>query len=120
MATALTNVSIRPVTPERLDDLAALFGTSKTTMGCHCMWFLMPAKECEAGWSGGNRRAFAALAGVSSEPLGVLAYRGLEAVGWCAAGPRTRYARALRSPILKGRDDAADLGISVVSITEIP
>ncbi len=114
MATALTNISIRPVTPDRLDDLAALFGSSKTTMGCHCMWFLVPAKECEAGWSGGNRRAFEALTGVSSEPLGLLAYRGQEAVGWCSAGPRTRYARALRSPILKGRDEVEDSKVWLV------
>ena len=26
--------------------------------GCYCMWFIVPAKECRAGWGGGNRTAF--------------------------------------------------------------
>jgi len=49
-----------------------------------------------------------------SEALGLLAYRDQEAVGWCAAGPRTRYARALRSPILKGRDEVEDSRVWLV------
>jgi hypothetical protein len=41
-------------------------------------------------------------------PIGLLAYAGGRVVGWCAAGPRERYAQALRSPLLKGREAAED------------
>jgi GNAT superfamily N-acetyltransferase len=105
-------IEIRPATPDRLADLAALFGASKTTSGCYCMWFILPAKQSQAGWVDGNRQAFESmaheLAGTASEPVGLLAYRGDEAVGWCAVGPRSRYQRALRSPILKARDADED------------
>jgi GNAT superfamily N-acetyltransferase len=105
-------IEIRPATPDRLADLANLFGASKTTSGCYCMWFILPAKQCQAGWRDGNRQAFESmaheLAGTTPEPVGLLAYRGDEAVGWCAAGPRSRYQRALRSPILKARDADED------------
>src|ERR1700716_2674780 len=92
-------IEIRPATPDRLADLATLFGASKTTSGCYCMWFILPTKQCQAGWRDGNRQAFESmaheLAGTTPEPVGLLAYRGDEAVGWCAAGPRSRYQRAL-------------------------
>ena len=71
----------------RLPDLAALFGTNKTTSGCYCLWFLVSAKECQAGWGGGNRVAFEAATAAGATPMGLLAYRDGEPVGWCAAGP---------------------------------
>ncbi|MGE5828405.1 MAG: GNAT family N-acetyltransferase, partial [Micromonosporaceae bacterium] len=37
-----------------------------------------------------------------------------EPVGWCAAGPRSRYARALRSPLLAERDTAEDDSVWLV------
>lgn len=103
-----TTTVIHPLVPARLSDLAALFGTGKTTSGCYCMWFLVPAKECQAGWSGGNKIAFEAQSHAADEPMGLLAYRDGEPVGWCAAGPRSRYSRALRSPVLRAREPAED------------
>lgn len=105
---------IAPVTVDRLDDIAALFGTSKTTTGCYCMWFVASAKQTQAGWAGGNRRAFESLAGTCPEPLGLLAYHDDRPVAWCAVGPRSRYARALRSTILKGRDPDEDTRVWLV------
>ena len=103
------SVTVRPLTADRLADLDALFGTNKTTTGCYCMWFLGPVKECHAGWGEANRDAFDGVTpGRVDEPMGLLAYRDGEPVGWCAAGPRSRYARALRSPILRDRDPAED------------
>ncbi|HEX6873777.1 MAG TPA: GNAT family N-acetyltransferase [Micromonosporaceae bacterium] len=110
----MTDFTVRPVTVDRLDDLALLFGHSKTTTGCFCMWFVASAKECEAGWGGGNQRAFADLSRASTEPVGLLAYHDGEPVGWCAAGPRLRYHRALRSTVLKGRDASEDASVWLV------
>jgi GNAT superfamily N-acetyltransferase len=111
MATPMT---IAPLTVERLPDLAALFGTTRTTQGCHCLWFLRPGREVEAGWGEANRQAFEACARADPLPMGLLAYAGGEPVGWCAAGPRARYARACRSPVLRGRDPAEDDSVWLV------
>jgi GNAT superfamily N-acetyltransferase len=108
MPTPAFDITVRAVDSDHLDDLDTLFASSKTTAGCRCMWFIASAKECQAGWGEPNRSAFAALTENSPDPVGLLAYRGEEPVGWCAAGPRSRYARALRSPHLKERDAWAD------------
>jgi len=102
---------IRPVTGDTLDDLADLFGSNKTTTGCWCMWFITPDKVTRAGWSGGNRRAFEAMARESPVPVGLLAYdeAGVP-VAWAALGPRSRFQRAIspRSTMLKERDPSED------------
>jgi GNAT superfamily N-acetyltransferase len=108
MADSLAAVQVKLATTRRLDDLAALFGSNKTTDGCWCMWFLVPVKECHAGWGSVNRNRFTEFARGADPPAGLLAYRAREAVGWCAAGPRSRYERMLRAPTLKQRDPAED------------
>jgi GNAT superfamily N-acetyltransferase len=92
----------RPLTADLLPDVERLFATSKVTAGCSCMWFLLTSREFDSGYAGGNRAAFATL--VPEDTLGVLAYHDGEPVGWVATGPRSRYGRLLRSPLLKGRD----------------
>lgn len=106
---------VRPLTPDRLDDLAALFATNGTCEGCWCTWHLVSSREFDAGYGAVNRERFTALATRSPTPLGVLAYRGGQAVGWCAVGPRSRYARSQRSPLLKRRDPAEDADVWLVT-----
>ncbi len=100
-------MEVRPLTTDNYADASDLFNSNSTTRGCWCMWFLLTTKEVEAGWGDGNRRGFRRLAG-QDPPGGVLAYRDGEPVGWCAAGPRSRYGRALRSRTLADRDPAED------------
>ena len=66
------------------------------------MYFLRTSREFEPGYGSGNRAGFAELVATAGAPVGVLAYRDGEPVGWCATGPRSRYGRLLRSPLLKG------------------
>lgn len=103
---------MRPVTAERLDDLAELFETNGTTRGCWCMYFVADRAAFGDGWrGGGNRRGFEQLTVASATPTGLLAYdTDGRPVGWCAAGPRSRYPRTLgpRAQILKGRDPDED------------
>jgi GNAT superfamily N-acetyltransferase len=106
-----TALRIEPVIPHRLDDLDALFTTNQTTAGCYCMWFLGSVKECHASWGGANRERFGEFVRGANEPAGLLAYRDDEPVGWCAVGPRTRYSRMLRAPMLKHRDPAEDADV---------
>jgi GNAT superfamily N-acetyltransferase len=110
-----TSLRIEPVVPSRLDDLDTLFATNKTTAGCYCMWFLGSVKECHAGWGAGNRQRFGEFVRAANEPAGLLAYRDDEPVGWCAVGPRMRYARMLRAPVLKQRDPSEDANVWLVT-----
>jgi GNAT superfamily N-acetyltransferase len=106
---------IAALTPDTLPDLAKLFGVSATTRNCYCVWFIQSAEETKTGWSGGNQVAFEAFACDSELPMGLLAYRENEPVGWVAAGPRRRYGRALRSKVLATRDPDEDDAVWLVS-----
>lgn len=107
-------VEIRPLTTARLPDLAGLFETNGVTRGCWCMFFLLTGKEFGTGWRGGNRMRFEEFADGADPPAGLLAYRDGEPVGWCAMGPRSRYPRAQRSPVLKHRDRDEDADVWLV------
>jgi GNAT superfamily N-acetyltransferase len=108
-------VDIRSLSEDRCGDLTDLFDSNATTRGCYCMWFLVSTREVHGGWGAGNRDRFLALAASSEIPYGVLAYAADGTpVGWCAAGPRSRYARALRSPILKARTVTEDDSVWLV------
>jgi GNAT superfamily N-acetyltransferase len=99
---------VEPLTAGRSADLADLFASTATTRGCWCMWFLLPSREVQAGWDGANRRRFDDLARQDELPLGLLAYAGDKPVGWCATGPRARYATVTRSRLMAGRQPSED------------
>lgn len=98
-------IETRPVTPERLDDLALLFGSDKTAEKCSCMWYVISVKEFHDGGAEQNRARFAQLAATEDAPMGVLAYVDGEPRGWCAAGPRERYARAIKTPTYRSKTE---------------
>jgi GNAT superfamily N-acetyltransferase len=63
------------------------------------MAFCATRSQFRMGWlTGGNQRRFEALAAAGPAPMGVLASHDGEPVGWCACGPRSRYAATTRSP----------------------
>lgn len=107
-------IEVKPLTQALLPDVEALFATSHETHGCWCMWFLLPYKEYKAGGPEGNRRAFIELIEATPYPIGLLAYREGEVVGWCAAGSRSRFVRALNVPSFKGRDPSEDDAVWMV------
>lgn len=100
-------VEIRPVDASRLRDLDELFLTNSSTRGCRCMWFIATAKERHANWGDGNKEAFEKGTLASKLPMGLLAYSVGVPIGWCAAGPRSRYPTAYgpRTKILKATRD---------------
>jgi GNAT superfamily N-acetyltransferase len=104
-------LTIEPVTSDRLDDLGGLFASDKAADDCWCMWFIIPVKAFHAAGREGNRASLQALAAASPQPLGLLAYRNGEPVGWCAVGPRARYARALKTPTYAGAPAEPDATI---------
>lgn len=105
-------VTARPMGSDDLDRVATLFASERTTSHCSCMAFCSSRREFALGWfGGGNARRFAAMAARSPHPMGVLAFHADRVVGWCACGPRSRYAvtDAARE-LMRGRepqDDAA-------------
>ena len=101
-------VEIRAVDGSCHEALAELFTANGTVAGCGCMYFVADAAEFKAGWHSRANRGRLLEDAASVPPIGLLAYREGRAVGWCAAGPRARYARALRSKLLAGRDEAED------------
>jgi GNAT superfamily N-acetyltransferase len=99
------------VGPNDVTDLARLFQSQRTTRRCWCMTFCVSRGQFAAGWlNGGNQRRFEAMAAASSTPMGILASQAGEPVGWCACGPRSRYAAATnpRNKIMRNRVGAED------------
>jgi GNAT superfamily N-acetyltransferase len=108
-------LSFHPLSPDRWDDVEALFGERGACAGCWCMYWRLGAKEYSAGKGQGNRAAFRRIVERGDEP-GVLAYAGDEPVGWCAVAPREAYPRLDRSRILAPLDDAAVWSISCLFV----
>jgi GNAT superfamily N-acetyltransferase len=95
-------------------DLDTLFSSDPVVDRCWCMWFITRVAEFHEAGRAGNRAAFLELAQEEEDPVGLVAYRDAEPVGWCAAGPRRRYARVLRAPTLKQRDRTEDNSVWLV------
>ena len=85
-------MTTRPVGLEDLPALGRLFESQRNTRRCWCMAFCTTRSQFAKGWlRGGNERRFEAMAATEQSPMGILAYRDDETVGWCACGPRARY-----------------------------
>ena len=98
-------IETKIVTPDRIEDLNTLFSTNKHTEKCWCMWHIISVKAFHAGGAEANRAQLTQLAETSPEPIGIIAYKDSEPVGWCAVGPRERYARAIKTPSYKHKGE---------------
>ena len=99
----LRSLRIEPLTPERWPDLEALFGRGGASYGCWCMFFRRTSTETSKAKAADNKADLQALA--DAEPAsGLLAYDGPDAVGWVGLGPRSSFARLVRSRNLKPVD----------------
>ena len=99
-----SDFTIVPATPERWEDLAALFGPQGACGGCWCMFWRMPHAEFHRATASEHRADLQAIV-ESGTPPGLLAYAGEQAAGWCAVAPRSEYMALARSRILKPLDD---------------
>jgi GNAT superfamily N-acetyltransferase len=98
-----SNFSFHPLTPDRWDDLEALFGKRGACAGCWCMYWRMPRRDFDALHGEGTRQLLKELVDAGQTP-GVLAYAGDTPVGWCALAPRETYLTLENSRILKRVD----------------
>jgi GNAT superfamily N-acetyltransferase len=62
------------------------------------MYFRLPRKEFDAGLGESNHQALCTVV-ASGQPVGLLAYREDQPVGWCAVAPREAYPLLERSKI---------------------
>src|ERR671930_2428742 len=102
----VTKTEIHPVTPERWNDLAELFGERGAYDGCWCMFWRLSAREYSAGRYDGNREALRErVCDRGAPPPGLLAYVDGRPAGWCSLGPREEYGRLQRSRVLGPVDE---------------
>jgi len=99
-------LEVRPLALGDLPALGRLFSSDKSAKSCWCMWFIIAVKEYHQGGAPANEAKFRTLAASAARPLGLMAYLDGQPVGWAAAGPRSRYARAVRTPTMKGIDQS--------------
>lgn len=81
-------VDVVPFSDDHFDDFGTLLRSQPESTGCWCMWFVRRVADYHADGDAGNRAVFTELVRSSSSPVGLLAFRGREAIGWCAVGPR--------------------------------
>jgi len=114
----MQDLTIQPVTPDRWDDLEHCFGAHGASGNCWCTWWVLTAKEFDATAPQGRRAILRRLVADGEEP-GLLAYLEGEPVGWCAVGPRERYARMMspRSRTFRPLDDLPSWVINCFYIT---
>lgn len=100
----MTKLVFKELTKETWKDFEILFGERGACGGCWCMaWRVKPAVFKEQKGEG-NRKAMKKLVN-KGETIGILAYAGKRAVGWCAVAPREDYPRLENSKVLSRIDD---------------
>jgi GNAT superfamily N-acetyltransferase len=96
---AAEDLTIQPATPDRWDDLVAVFGLRGDPARCWCA-YLRQAKVDYRDRDGNRERLHRAVE--SGSPPGLLAYSAGEPVGWVSVAPREEFAERLaRSPSLR-------------------
>jgi len=101
----MSDLTFRPLTPDRWDDIERLFGPDRgADSGCWCMFWRLRRSEFHAFGKAKRKAAFRKLV-TSGAPLGILAYDGARPVGWCAVAPREATPALERSPVCKPVDD---------------
>lgn len=78
---------IVPLTPDRWEDFARLFGPSGACYGCWCQHFRQPPAARRVSSGAGNRQLMQRRV-ADGPPPGLIAYRDGEPVGWMQIGPR--------------------------------
>jgi GNAT superfamily N-acetyltransferase len=94
----------RPVTPDRVDDFAAVANPNRRASHCWCLSHRLSAREVSELGAGSRESAFRALC-AREHPPGVIGYDDGEPVGWCSIGPRSENTRLSRSRLIRPLDE---------------
>jgi GNAT superfamily N-acetyltransferase len=101
-------LDIAPLTPDRLADLAALFGQGGDPRFCWCSWYRVRSMDFGSATVEANRRVLeraVGTTGAEGRSPGLIAYRDGEAIGWVSLGPREDFERLQHSRVLGPIDD---------------
>lgn len=90
-------LTFHSATPDRLPDLEALFGTSGADDGCWCMTWRQTEVQLTNATSESNHVLLEDQIN-SGATLGLIAYLGDQAVGWCGVSPRANFLRLETHP----------------------
>ena len=93
-----------PLTPERWEDIKALFENNTVCRACWCMWWRISASEWTKNRGKQNRNLLKTLVNSGKAP-GIIAYSDGQPIGWCSVAPREEYTRLERSRTLKRIDE---------------
>jgi GNAT superfamily N-acetyltransferase len=105
-AAGAAELEIQPLTPDRWDDVAALFGEGGDPKTCWCMYWRLRGKDWSLGSPRSSRDRLHDLVEDDLDPApGLLAYRDGRAVGWVSMAPREDYARLTNSRVRPKLDD---------------
>lgn len=102
-------LEVHPLTPDRWNDLVALFTSrgSGQVRWCWCMYYRRSGRADVRGnmtVAEHNRNALKALVDAGTVP-GLLGYRDGKPVAWVSLGPRGEYAKLAKSPVMRAVDD---------------
>jgi GNAT superfamily N-acetyltransferase len=104
MRGASSDFEFHPLSPERWPDLVKLFEHHGNPGYCWCMTWRAISAEYKQLDAAGRKRALHSRVEAHT-PIGILAYREGETVGWCSIAPRETYARLEHSTTLQRLDD---------------
>ena len=105
----------RPLTPDRVDDFAAVANPNRRPSHCWCLSHRLSAREITELGGGSREAAFRALC-ARENPPGVIGYDDGEPVGWCSIGPRSENTRLSQSRLIRPLDDVPVWSIICVVI----
>jgi GNAT superfamily N-acetyltransferase len=96
----MTEIAVRPATPDRFDDVATVVGGG--VKSCWCLYYRLASAEYNRVQDReGKVREL--LAGDTAP--GMLAYLDEQVAGWCGIGPRAEMGRLMRSRTIQVIDD---------------
>jgi GNAT superfamily N-acetyltransferase len=95
----------RPLTPDRLDDVEAVFAGCADAGRCWCAFWRRARADYNAGTRDGGNRALFRDRVAAGETLGLVGYRDGRPVAWCGVAPRSAQSRLARSRNLAPVDD---------------
>ena len=103
-------LTLEPLTPRRWDDFEAVFRSKGCSVarGCWCMYYRRSgggtAWPTGGARSEANRREMRDLVD-AGEATGLIGYRDGVPIGWISLGPRERFAKLARSPVMRPVDE---------------
>ena len=104
------NLTVRPLTPDLLPALTDLFGTQGPVAQCWCMYWRI-GNDYRKRPAEANKADFYELV-KNNPPIGLLAFSGDLAVGWCQLTPRDALPHLDKTWRLKRVDDKPVWSIS--------